>query len=263
MEKMLSRKAINKKRKAERAQSNVPEVKFDPDARKEFLTGFHKRKLERRQEAMKNIKEKQRLEKIEERKKIRAERDEYRNELISRAEKRNEQGSKRKRKVDSDDEEVAPLKMEEEEEPEEIAPTAGSRHAILGETVETKTYEGAEDGTQVTAVVSEFLFDENGLFAERQEEVKKALRSHEMAEEKKKKKQKREEKEERDPSWKKPRSERFAKKSFRDKMESKAKNKLKKKNLSLGLSCTILDQDSQCLKMIDEQSVCRVMPKKA
>lgn len=52
----------------------VEEVVFDRDLRKEYLTGFHKRKLERKKKAQNFIKEQERLERIRERKEAREER---------------------------------------------------------------------------------------------------------------------------------------------------------------------------------------------
>uniref|UniRef100_A0A060T8T0 ARAD1C31746p n=1 Tax=Blastobotrys adeninivorans TaxID=409370 RepID=A0A060T8T0_BLAAD len=54
----------------------VDEVTFDRDARKEYLTGFHKRKVQRKEKAAERAKEMERLEKIEARKKLRQERKE-------------------------------------------------------------------------------------------------------------------------------------------------------------------------------------------
>lgn len=53
----------------------VEEVVFDRDSRKEYLTGFHKRKLERKKKAQEFHKEQDRLAKIEERKAARDERE--------------------------------------------------------------------------------------------------------------------------------------------------------------------------------------------
>lgn len=53
------------------AKFGVDEVVFDKDSRKEFLTGFHKRKVERKKRAVKHAKEQERLERIAERKKMR------------------------------------------------------------------------------------------------------------------------------------------------------------------------------------------------
>lgn len=52
----------------------VEEVVFDKDARVEYLTGFHKRKVERQKKAQVYNKEQDRLAKIEERKKMKDER---------------------------------------------------------------------------------------------------------------------------------------------------------------------------------------------
>lgn len=51
----------------------VDEVVFDKDSRQEYLTGFHKRKLERKKKAQQFHKEQERLAKIEERKQTRDE----------------------------------------------------------------------------------------------------------------------------------------------------------------------------------------------
>lgn len=53
----------------------VEEVKFDPESRQEYLTGFHKRKLERQKKAQEYHKEQERLAKIEERKQIKLEKE--------------------------------------------------------------------------------------------------------------------------------------------------------------------------------------------
>lgn len=60
----------NKKAKA------VEEVTFDKSQRLEYLTGFHKRKLERQKNAQTFLKEQARLMKIEERRKLKFEREE-------------------------------------------------------------------------------------------------------------------------------------------------------------------------------------------
>lgn len=52
----------------------VDEVVFDKDSRKEYLTGFHKRKLQRQKKAQEYIKEQERLAKVEERRQLREER---------------------------------------------------------------------------------------------------------------------------------------------------------------------------------------------
>lgn len=52
----------------------VEEVVFDKESRQDYLTGFHKRKVQRQKKAQEFNKEQERLMKIEERKKIRDER---------------------------------------------------------------------------------------------------------------------------------------------------------------------------------------------
>lgn len=52
----------------------IEEVLFNKDSRLEYLTGFHKRKLERQKKAQEFNKEQERQQKIEERKRVRSER---------------------------------------------------------------------------------------------------------------------------------------------------------------------------------------------
>ena len=59
-----------KRRRIETAA--VEEIKFDIAARQEYLTGFHKRKLLRAKHAQEAAEKKARLERIEERRKVRA-----------------------------------------------------------------------------------------------------------------------------------------------------------------------------------------------
>lgn len=56
-----------KRRKLENA---VEEISFDPDAREEFLTGFHKRKVQRIKLAQEHAEQRAREEKREGRKKV-------------------------------------------------------------------------------------------------------------------------------------------------------------------------------------------------
>ncbi|KAI9322687.1 nucleolar protein 12-domain-containing protein [Dichotomocladium elegans] len=65
-------KVYAKKRKS-KAQ-RVERIDFDPDSRKEFLTGFHKRKVERKKKAKEKYEERLRQEKIKERASLRAQR---------------------------------------------------------------------------------------------------------------------------------------------------------------------------------------------
>ena len=48
----------------------MEEITFDPTARQEFLTGFHKRKLQRAKHAQEAAERRARAEKLEERKKV-------------------------------------------------------------------------------------------------------------------------------------------------------------------------------------------------
>lgn len=59
----------SKKRKLKQ-QSKTEEVVFDPSARFDYLTGFHKRKLERAKKAQEAAALKARQEKIDDRKKV-------------------------------------------------------------------------------------------------------------------------------------------------------------------------------------------------
>lgn len=58
----------SKKRKLK--QSKTEEVVFDPSARFDYLTGFHKRKLERAKKAQDAAATRARQEKIDDRKKV-------------------------------------------------------------------------------------------------------------------------------------------------------------------------------------------------
>ena len=59
------------KTKKRKIQHAVEEVTFDKDARAEYLTGFHKRKLARKKHAQEINEEKERLARIEMRKQVR------------------------------------------------------------------------------------------------------------------------------------------------------------------------------------------------
>ncbi|KAI0430843.1 nucleolar protein 12-domain-containing protein [Xylaria sp. FL1042] len=63
--------APSKKRKR---QHTIEEIKFDDEARAEYLTGFHKRKLQRAKHAQEQAAERARQEKIEARKQLREDR---------------------------------------------------------------------------------------------------------------------------------------------------------------------------------------------
>ncbi|KAI9489817.1 nucleolar protein 12-domain-containing protein [Zychaea mexicana] len=65
-------KAYAKKRKIKKER--VERVDFDPESRKEYLTGFHKRKVERKKKAQENWQERLRQEKIRDRAALKAER---------------------------------------------------------------------------------------------------------------------------------------------------------------------------------------------
>jgi ribosomal RNA-processing protein 17 len=58
-----------KRRRIETAA--VEEIQFDAAARQEYLTGFHKRKVQRAKHAQEAAEKKARLERIEERRKVR------------------------------------------------------------------------------------------------------------------------------------------------------------------------------------------------
>lgn len=56
--------------KRRKIESKVDEVNFDYDARQEYLTGFHKRKVQRTKAAQDAAARRARQERIEERKKV-------------------------------------------------------------------------------------------------------------------------------------------------------------------------------------------------
>ncbi|KAJ2615049.1 hypothetical protein GGF44_005970, partial [Coemansia sp. RSA 1694] len=70
-------KVYAKKRKARKEQ--VEKVEFDPKARRSFLTGFHKRKLERRETAIAQAKAKEREDHLE----LRREKREQQKDLLA------------------------------------------------------------------------------------------------------------------------------------------------------------------------------------
>ncbi|KAJ1953428.1 hypothetical protein GGI12_006014 [Dipsacomyces acuminosporus] len=70
-------KIYARKRKAKKEQ--VEEVSFDPKARRSFLTGFHKRKVQRRENAIAQIKAREREDRLE----LRKERREQQQELLA------------------------------------------------------------------------------------------------------------------------------------------------------------------------------------
>lgn len=61
----------SKRRKTE--STVVEEITFDPSARQEYLTGFHKRKLERAKHAREIAEKQARLEKLEARRQVKSE----------------------------------------------------------------------------------------------------------------------------------------------------------------------------------------------
>ena len=56
--------------KKRKAQHSIEEIKFDNDARADYLTGFHKRKLQRIKNAQEQAAQRARQEKIEFRKQV-------------------------------------------------------------------------------------------------------------------------------------------------------------------------------------------------
>ncbi|KAK6460630.1 nucleolar protein 12-domain-containing protein [Scheffersomyces coipomensis] len=99
------------KRYAEKAAKKhaVDEVVFDKDSREEYLTGFHKRKLQRQKKAQEYIKEQERIARVDERKKMR---DERKKDLENQLKQFQETVKKISTLDDSDDEEE---KVEKEE----------------------------------------------------------------------------------------------------------------------------------------------------
>lgn len=61
------------KAKGIRKQQPVEELKFDPDARQEYLTGFHKRKVQRIKHAQEQAAKLAKEEKLEHRKEVSSE----------------------------------------------------------------------------------------------------------------------------------------------------------------------------------------------
>lgn len=116
----------------------VDEVTFDKEKRHEYLTGFHKRKLQRQKKAQEYNKEQERLAKIAERKELRDERKrDLENQLAEFKEKAKEIAAINGDLAVSDDEEE-----EEEEEGEEVK---GER-IETGENDETGEWNGFNEG---------------------------------------------------------------------------------------------------------------------
>ncbi|KAJ2996071.1 hypothetical protein NUW54_g7283 [Trametes sanguinea] len=93
-----SHNIVAAKKKAKREQ--IKEIVFDDDARREFLTGFHKRKLAKKEEAKRKAKEREKQERLEARR-------EHRRMLAEQAAKNAEEAERAYGgivDVDSDDE---------------------------------------------------------------------------------------------------------------------------------------------------------------
>ncbi|KAG0083762.1 pre-60S ribosomal particles component [Podila epicladia] len=109
-----------KKRKAR--QEQLAEVTFDPEARKEYLTGFHKRKVHRQNVARELAKQREHEEKLEARKEARAARKEMQEEKAQEYEKYRKQLKIKYGEAlsdDEDDENVFSGDDEERKEPKE------------------------------------------------------------------------------------------------------------------------------------------------
>jgi ribosomal RNA-processing protein 17 len=83
-------------------------VGFDPKARKEYLTGFHKRKVERKQKADDKRKERERLQRIEDRASAREARKELIEERVaaSRELQRQEEDEEEEEEVEEEEKEL-------------------------------------------------------------------------------------------------------------------------------------------------------------
>ncbi|QPG74491.1 hypothetical protein FOA43_001821 [Brettanomyces nanus] len=97
----------------------VEEVTFDKEKRIDFLTGFHKRKLERRKHAQENQEKQRKEDRIEERARIREER---RQKVLDRLAELKEVESKLGGGGDDDDDEEEEEEEEKEEEEKEEEP---------------------------------------------------------------------------------------------------------------------------------------------
>ncbi|KAH3674354.1 hypothetical protein WICMUC_003380 [Wickerhamomyces mucosus] len=93
-------------------QHLVEEVVFDKDSRLDYLTGFHKRKLERQKKAQEYFKEQERLAKIEERKQIKLEKEK---EMLENLEKYKET----LKNINGDDDNEFKVSDDEENEEDE------------------------------------------------------------------------------------------------------------------------------------------------
>ncbi|KAG9019459.1 hypothetical protein FRB90_001933 [Tulasnella sp. 427] len=134
--------AIAAKKKAKQARhGQVQEVVFDDRARKQFLTGFHRRKLEREATYKRRAKERERQEKI-------ADRAERKKEMLERA-KRNRIDIERALGNDEIDDDYDPIS-------DVIHANQKGKEKLPDQEVEFET----EDVTATVTVVEEFDVDE-------------------------------------------------------------------------------------------------------
>lgn len=125
---------------------HVEEVVFDKDLRVEYLTGFHKRKLERKKRAQSYIKEQGRLTRIEERKQMR---DDRKTDMENQLKEFNETMKNITNLDNSDNEEWEGFDKdgEEEEDKDDVPATGELRH--------TEVYTKAPDAQEISAIIED------------------------------------------------------------------------------------------------------------
>ncbi|KAF2962993.1 hypothetical protein GQX73_g10588 [Xylaria multiplex] len=150
-----------KKRKRQHA---IEEIKFDNDARAEYLTGFHKRKLQRAKHAQEQAAERARLEKIETRKQLREDRKREVEEHVQSVNEALKQAAQAGYiKGDDDDEE------EEEEEGESSEDGAAEEWGGFRDAVDHEE-EYVDEDRYTTVTVESVSVSRDGLTSSRPDE---------------------------------------------------------------------------------------------
>ncbi|KAN0016435.1 hypothetical protein ACTFIU_006402 [Dictyostelium citrinum] len=133
----------------------VKEISFNEHDRKDFLTGFHRRKVARREYAQKKIEEKEKKEKAEQKKFAKLQREAFQQSIIdSRKKHENEFG------IQNDDEEE-----EEEEIEEETIDEKGNKVKVLikpSTIQETQIKEYSSEDKIITTTVKPLSFNSDG-----------------------------------------------------------------------------------------------------
>ncbi|KAM9968254.1 hypothetical protein ACTFIW_002691 [Dictyostelium discoideum] len=134
----------------------VKEISYNEHDRKDYLTGFHRRKVARREYAQKKIEEKEKREKAEQKKFVKLQREAFQQSIIdSRKKHENEFG------IENDDEE----EEEEEIKEEETIDEKGNKVKVLikpSTIQETQIKEYSSEDKIITTTVKPLSFNSDG-----------------------------------------------------------------------------------------------------